>query len=207
MQIFPYAKDNARVKDLAVFSPPFKLFVMKIKHWFTFGCWFVVSLTTAQNSVFDLNFEFQAYPTGLIPGLRLEKGFAGKHALHLRGGYQLIDHRDLGKHDDETGQGYGFTAGYKRYFKEEYKGFHLGLRNDIWFNTIDWTTNAPPSKGTTKIVVLQPTAEAGWLFLLGSHFTLTPSLALGYEINVKTEGEPTGEGMILLIGLQTGYRF
>ena len=37
----------------------------------------------AQDRVFDLGFEFQAYPTGLIPGLRLESGFGEQHAVHL----------------------------------------------------------------------------------------------------------------------------
>ena len=183
---------------------------MKIKHWFTFGFWLMAGFCIGQTSMFHLNFEFQAYPTGLIPGLRLEKGFAEKNALHLRLGYQFIDHRDLGKHDDESGNGWGFTLGYKRYFRDNFEGFHLGLRNDFWWNQIDWqqqSAGGALAMGTSDILVVQPTAEAGWLFRPGDHFLLTPSVAFGFEINVKTEGEPTGEGLILLLGLQAGYRF
>jgi hypothetical protein len=169
-----------------------------------------VCALNAQNSVLDVDFEFQVYPTGLIPGLRIEKGFAAKNAVHLRLGYQIIDHRDLGVQDDETGTGYGFTLGYKRYFKEGFKGWHLGVRNDIWFNQIDWKSNPDtPNEitGTTDIVVVQPTAELGYLWKLSEDWIISPSLAFGWEVNVQTEGEETGQGSILLFGLNIGKRF
>lgn len=180
---------------------------MKIKHGFTIFllCW--AYLAQAQAPVFDLGLELQAYPTGLLPGLRAERGFGGKQAVHLRIGANLVDHRDLGKHDDETGSGLGFSLGYKRYFREGYQGPFAGARSDVWFNEIDWVNLDAPSTGTTKITVLQPTAELGWLFALGKKLYLAPSLAFGFEINVKTEGEPTGEGAIFLLGFHGGYRF
>ncbi len=166
----------------------------------------------AQSSVFDLNFEFQAYPTGLIPGLRLEKGFADQHAVHLRLGYNWIRHRDLGVQDDERGDGYGFTLGYKYYFREAFQAWFLGARNDIWFNTLDWEDydaggNVVDS-GTTKITVVQPTAEVGFTFVSGEgKWTFSPNLAFGYEVNVKTDGAEVGEGAILLLGIKIGPRF
>lgn len=165
---------------------------------------------SSQTSVFDLNFEFQAYPTGLIPGLKLEKGFSDRHAVSLRLGYQYIRHRDLGVHEDERGNGYGFTLGYKYYLKPNFRGLSLGIRNDIWFNELDWKDNIDTPEeisGTSEITVVQPTAEATYLFPLGESWVFAPSLAFGYEINVKTEGEPVGEGAILLIGLNFGKRF
>lgn len=163
----------------------------------------------AQSGPFDVNFEFQAYPAGLIPGLRLEKGFAEKNVVSLRLGYQIIDHQDFGKHDDETGNGYGFTLGYRRFFKENYQGLTLGLRNDFWWNEIDWVTKAdfgPDETGTTDIIVVQPTAELGYTMQFGESWVFTPTLSLGFEVNVKTEGEPTGEGTILLLGVIIGKR-
>ena len=178
-----------------------------------FGLFLLFSgLASAQSSIFDLNFEFQAYPTGLIPGLRLEKGFADQHAVHLRLGYNWIRHRDLGEHSDERGDGYGFTLGYKYYFREGFQGWQLGLRNDIWFNTLDWEDYDIEGmlfdSGTTKITVVQPTAEAGYTFLLGDGgWTFTPTAAFGFEINVKTEGADVGQGAILLLGIKIGPRF
>jgi hypothetical protein len=170
---------------------------------------FSFTVFKADAQTLDIGFEFQAYPTGLIPGLRIEKGFAEKNAVHLRLGYNLIDHRDLGPHQDETGNGYGFTIGYKRYLKADFKGWSLGIRNDIWFNTIDWKENIDTPQetaGITKITVVQPTAELSYLFEFGNSWIITPSIGFGYEVNVKTEGEPTGEGAILLLGFTIGKR-
>ncbi|MBI5916560.1 MAG: hypothetical protein HY842_14375 [Bacteroidetes bacterium] len=182
---------------------------MKVKHCLTIGLLLAAISSYGQSGVFDLSFEGQIYPTGLIPGVRLERGIGKKSALHLRLGYQIIDHRDQGKHADETGTGYGFTLGYKRYFNHKSRALHVGLRNDVWFNKIDWKNGLLHGEvgGTAKITVLQPTAEAGWTFLLGEKTVLAPTLALGYEINVKTKGEPTGEGAIVLVGIQLGHRF
>ena len=166
--------------------------------------------TTLMGQSTDISFEFQAYPTGLIPGLRLEKNFGEKHAAHVRVGYQWIRHRDLGEHEDERGNGYGFTFGYKRYFKELHQGFSIGIRNDIWFNSLDWKDNIDtPSEvsGTTDITVLQPTLELAYLMLADSGWFFTPAIAFGFEINVKTEGSDVGEGAILLLGLSAGKRF
>lgn len=170
------------------------------------------TLAQSQSSPFDVNLEIQAYPTGLIPGLRLEKNFAEKNAVSLRLGYQLIDHRDLGKHDDETGSGYGFSLGYRRFFRENYRGLSLGLRNDFWWNEIDWETLDQNSQlpqtitGTTDIIVVQPTAELAFTQVAGA-WLFTPTLSFGFEVNVKTDGEPTGEGAIVLLGINVGRRF
>ena len=84
----------------------------------------------------DLNFELQAYPTGIIPGVRIEQNQGTKSATHLRLGYNWIRHRDLGVHDDERGDGFGFTIGHKRYFNENHEGWNIGLKSDVWWMRI-----------------------------------------------------------------------
>jgi hypothetical protein len=42
---------------------------------------------------------------------------------------------------------------------------------------------------------------------MGDNWIFTPGIAFGVEINVKTEGEPVGEGAIILVGLMLGKRF
>lgn len=181
-----------------------------MKSWIV-GCFLLFSFTLgAQSGPFDVTFEFQAYPTGLIPGIRFEKGFAEKNAISLRLGYQFIDHRDLGKNDDEWGNGYGFTVGYKRYFKENFRGLFAGIKNDVWWNEMEWKMNPETPdefSGVTDITVIQPTAEAGYLFEFGEGWICSPTVAFGYEVNVKTEGRPTGEGAIFLLGFNLGRRF
>lgn len=153
----------------------------------------------------DINIELQAYPTGFIPGLKLEKSIGTKTSIHFRAGYQFIDHRDLGVHMDESGDGYGISLGWNRYLKDQMKGWYLGARCDIWRNTIDWMDDG--LIGQSKVTVLQPTIGMGHLLMLSDKFIITPTLSFGWEWNVETDGQPTGEGAIILVGIQMGRRF
>ncbi len=163
----------------------------------------IASLLCAQAQT-AFNVELQVYPTGIIPGVRVEHNISEKTLLHLRAGLNLFDHRDLGVQDDESGWGYGFTVGASRQLRES--KFDLGIRNDLWFNTVDWTNqeNTPAEqRGETSITVIQPTVELTYK-LSYNKFSIRPSLALGLEWNVRTEGLPTGEGAIVLLGVILG---
>ena len=161
-----------------------------------------------QSSFLDINFELQVYPTGIIPGVRIE-GVEGLNAVHFRFGYNWIRHGDHRKHEDERGQGFGLTFGHKRYFKSYQKGWYAGLKNDFWFNEIDWKNNigqVDETNGYSEIIVVQPTAEFGYIFQLTPSVVISPNIAFGYEVNIKTSGEQTGDGAIFLIGFQVGKR-
>ena len=145
----------------------------------------------AQDRV-DFGPEVQAYPTGVIPGIRIEY-----KNWNVRLGFQWINHRDLGVQDDEQGNGYGFSLGYKTNLSNK---FNLLFRNDFWWNSIDWVNENPSATGETEIFVLQPTAVLEYRKGIISD-RLIPSLGFGWEWNAKTDGEATGEGAILLIGL------
>jgi len=150
--------------------------------------------------------ECQVYPTGIIPGLQLEHQLGDKESIGLRIGYNWFRHRDL-VHEDERGDGYGCSIGYKRYFEERQKGVFVGLRNDFWWNKVDWKDGigtAEEELGFTSITVLQPTIQLGYTFRTTSDFVISPTIALGFEWNVKTIGAPTGQGAIVLAGLSFG---
>ena len=151
----------------------------------------------------------QAYPTGIIPGLRFEKSFNKRDLWSVRVGSQIFDHGDKGEHDSEKGFGWGGTAGYKHYFNRYFIGPSLAARIDLWRNSVDWETKDDLGgirKGNSEIRVIQPTVEFGWAFLVGENMVVTPTAAFGFEINVTTVGEKTGEGLILLVGLNAAYR-
>lgn len=174
-------------------------------------CFFASTALTAQ-SAHSLAFEFQAYPTGLIPGLRFEYGFQARHSLHVRAGYNWIRHGGNGVQDNEWGDGFGGTAGYRYYFRDGWSGWFLGARADAWRSRLHWedqdANGAVVSDGISKILVMQPTAEAGYLFRLGKgEWFIAPAAAFGVEVNVKTEGAKVGEGTILLLGVSAGRRF
>ncbi len=157
----------------------------------------------------DIGLEIQQYPTGYLLGLRAEWELTPHHNITLRAGYNGLDHQDFGVHESEIGGGFGGTLGYRYYFKPNAQAFFLGARADLWQNEVDWKDNiGTPGAlfGTTDVWVLQPTAIAGYLFLLQDHWVFTPTLAFGAEINIKTTGAPVGEGAIVLWGLQLAYR-
>lgn len=158
----------------------------------------------------EVGIEMQAYPTGIIPGINLEVGISDQDALNLRVGYNLFNHRDLGVQEEETGGGFGFTLGYRHYFKPQVSGLFLGARSDVWFNSVDWTNGIGTpamASGTSDIVVLQPTLEAGYkMRSKNEHFALAPTLAFGAEINVQSNGEDVGQGAIVLIGVIVDFK-
>ncbi len=156
----------------------------------------------------EIGIETQVYPTGIIPGVRIDQFVGDKTSLSLRFGYQIIDHRDLGVHDDETGSGYGLSLGAHFYQDTSTIGWHIGPRVDLWRNSIDWSDGSAATMitGETDVTVLQPTVVGGYRFAMGLNGYISPTIGFGYEWNVKTEGEPTGEGAILLLGVQLAFR-
>lgn len=171
---------------------------------------FVIWSLSPCSAQLSLSGEFQVYPTGLIPGIKIEHGLSAHESIGLRIGYNWFRHRDLGVHEDERGDGFGCTIGYKRYIKEMHKGLFVGIRSDLWWNEVDWKDGlggADEESGLTRITVVQPTVELGYAFRTASDFVVSPAIALGFEWNVKTNGAPTGEGAIVLLGISIGKIF
>lgn len=159
-----------------------------------------------------LGIETQVYPTGLIPGFRAELGLGNSDFFHIRTGFNIVQHGDLGVHQNEQGGGLGFSLGYHHhFFKTILQGFYVGPRVDVWFNRIEWqdNTNSPAkSTGVTQIIVVQPTLVTGYRFILGkTSWSIEPLAALGYEINAYTSGADVGQGLIFLLGVYFNYRF
>lgn len=165
--------------------------------------WCAISFcATAAMGANPVGLTFQAYPAGLITEAEVVVPIEEHHAVLLRAGYNFTDRRDYGEHDDEEGGGPGLTLGYRYRPSGSEAGWFMGARADLWFMQIDWED--PGRSGTTDIVVLQPTAEAGYAFSLSDSWSVEPFLALGAEINVDTDGEDVGEGAIFLLGVTLG---
>ena len=98
-----------------------------------------IMFTFNANTQTNFNLELQAYPTGFIPGIRIETQLNQKTKAHLRLGMNIFNHRDLGVQDEESGHGFGFTLGAARTLKNP--KFELGIRNDVWFNRVNWRDN------------------------------------------------------------------
>ena len=150
---------------------------------------------------FQIGTEHQVYLTGYIPSVIVQYSANGTWTYQARFGYNLIRHRDLGEHEDERGSGWGGSLAALRQVKTKWK---FGLRCDVWFNDIDWKDNigtVGEISGNTKITVLQPTAVGYYCQSINENLEIWPSLAFGFEANVKTDGADVGQGLILLGGL------
>lgn len=154
-----------------------------------------------------LGVTVQAYPAGLIVAGRASLPLGARSTLTAHAAYNATDRRDFGEHDNEEGGGPGVGLAFQRYLGARYDGWHLGVRTDLWFLEIDWENGSPPRTGATDIVVLQPTAQAGYAWTVANgRLVLEAAVALGVEINIDTQGEAVGEGAILLGGLSLAYR-
>ena len=177
---------------------------------FFFIILFFLSQIVAHTQSRSLSLELQAYPTGFISGITYEHYLGSSSSLSFRLGANPFDHRDLGVHDGEEGRGFGGSIGYKKYLRTDRMKWFWSIRSDVWKNEVDWfdiEASNDRITGTTSILVLQPTVSLGYSLITLQHIYISPSLSFGYEWNVKTEGQPTGEGSIILLGISIGKRF
>ena len=155
--------------------------------------------------------SLQAYPAGFITGVRLGYGLRPSDAIAVYAAYNTTDRRDWGEQDNEEGGGPGFGIAWRHYWGANQSGLHAGVRVDLWFLGIDWRDRRAnlEAAGETDITVLQPTVQAGYTYLLGSQqrWQVAGTVALGREVNVRTDGEDVGQGAILLGGVGLAYRF
>ena len=152
--------------------------------------------------------EVQGYPAGVILAGQASLALSAADAVALYVGYNATDRGDFGQHDDEEGGGAGLGAAIRHSFGAGGGGWHMGARTDLWFLDIDWSDAGGARVGMTAVTVLQPTARAGYAWLLfGQRLRLDATLALGAEINIQTQGEDVGEGVIALGGVGLSYRF
>lgn len=157
-----------------------------------------------EDGLFEMaaGFEVQGYPAGVIYGAHGQIAIDTAEVITVRAAVNDTDRQDFGEFDNEEGDGIGGGVGYRRYYGGFYDGWMWGARVDLWDLEIDWRED-PGLTGTTDILVLQPTVEAGYTWWLDELFTwrLTVSAAVGAEINIDTDGEDVGEGAMGLLGL------
>lgn len=171
---------------------------------------FCSSLFAKHTAFWDFAVNGQIYPAGFISTLSAQKSIGPQSLIGVRIGHNLLRHGNLGMQDNERGYGFGFSLDYTHYLKKSHiSKWYATLKNDIWFNSVDWKNNlGQPSEtsGNTDIIVVQPTLEIGYSFINNKNFFIRPNLAFGIEINVDTQGEDVGEGMIGLLGVSLGWR-
>lgn len=145
--------------------------------------------------------ELRAYPAGGIASA----GVLFPHGSHVELGisalYNRAERGDAGKHDDESGDGFGIGVEARRYHRSTHTGWFHGARAELFQLDIDWR-DAGNRRGSSEITVLQPTARVGYRFTpIRPGASLELAAGLGAEINLETKGEKVGEGAIGLLGV------
>ena len=174
--------------------------------------------TYAQDrSPFIVGMSVQGYPAGGILTLKMAREVSIADVVSVYAGFNTTDRGAWGKFANEKGGGWGFGFAWRRYRlisragqKSRIRtGWFFGGRTDLWYLDIDWRTAGRPAQtGSTSVTVLQPTGQVGHTWLLyDDHLSIDAIAALGAEINIKTDGDPVGEGAIMLGGIHITYRF
>lgn len=164
----------------------------------------------AQNSKLMAGIEIQWYPAGWIIGPVVNYAIAPKHNINTRLAVNIANRHDWsGLNDDEKGNAFGGSLGYRFLFTPDKSSFFLGARVDLWGMKIKWKNKIgtpQETRGTTKITIFQPTGEVGyWLKLKDRNWSLLFSAGGGAEINIKTTGKEVGQGGMWLLGVSAYY--
>lgn len=141
--------------------------------------------------------ELRIYPAGgiasvgaLIPeGQRTELGVSVLFNRAERG--------DAGKHDHESGNGFGFGIEARRFIAPVRTGWFYGVRAELFRSRIAWRDDGG-LQGNSDITVFQPTARLGYRI---GQSRVELAASLGAEINLSTQGAEVGEGAIGLLGV------
>lgn len=153
----------------------------------------------------DIGGELHWSPLQTTGGLHFAYNFPFHHGINLRLHVSKTDFSGKGANDSEKGNGYGLTLGYRYYFLLRPHGFFLGARHDLNRSETDWKKGL--ATGTSVTWTSQPMAEAGYMALINDQLFISPAIAAGYKMNIKTEGQPLYEGAVFYGGISVGYKF
>ncbi|MES2681927.1 MAG: hypothetical protein V4650_00265 [Pseudomonadota bacterium] len=145
--------------------------------------------------------ELRLYPAGGIASIGALWPQGRQNEVGVSVLYNRAERGDAGRHDEESGDGFGLGIEARRFKAAHRSAWFYGARIELFQLGIDWR-DAGRGQGRSDITVLQPTLRGGYRFA-GSGLELAASL--GAEINLQTDGEAVGEGAIGLLGM--AYRW
>jgi len=164
----------------------------------------------SENKRRDLGLSLQYYPAGVITTINAEFFYSPKASMVYRIGGNFTDRQDFSEYnDEETGLGFGGSAGYHKHFVLGQGEIIAGLNTDIWNMWIYWTNDigeVNETEGQTYILVLQPWIESGYVYQPRNprwHIGITAGF--GREINVITDGKAVEQGWMLSFLLKAHY--
>ncbi len=159
-----------------------------------------------------LGLTFQWYPAGIIATANAEVYSGHKSSILFRIGGNFANRKDFSHwNDNEKGNGFGVTVGFRKHFIIGKGELITGLNADVWNMWINWKNNTGElnqTRGVTYTLVLQPLIEAGYFrSILQTPLKAGIGGGFGREINVFTKGKAVGQGWMGSILLSIQYNF
>lgn len=152
----------------------------------------------------DLGAEFQWYKDGKFIGLHLAFNARLHHSVHGEIGYYMAGDPTATFYNNKNKGGMGLGIGYRYYTMLRPHAFFIGVKANIFSNKVTLTTQTPE---TVNSAIVIPSFEVGYMILINDLFFITPSAAIGYKTNLRSELKADEKKAVGLLGISTGFKF
>lgn len=150
----------------------------------------------------DVGAEFQWYKDGKFIGLHLAHNAKLHHSFHGEIGYYMAGDPTSSFYSNKTNGGLGTGLGYRYYIDLRPHAFFIGAKANFFIYKISTQTLM---EFTSKIFI--PSLETGYMILVNDQFFITPTVAMGYKMNLQSEMKFEEEKAVALLGISAGFKF
>ena len=152
----------------------------------------------------DVGGEFQYYKDGKFVGLHIASNAKLHSSIHAEIGYYIAGDPTATFYNNQNKGGLGLGLGYRYYTMYRPHAFFVGVKANLFTHKVVLTTQTPE---TVNSAILIPSLETGSMILINDMFFITPSVSLGYKINLRSELKSDEKRAVGLLGISTGFKF
>src|SRR5258705_9280242 len=152
----------------------------------------------------DIGGEFQWYEDGKFVGLHVAVNAKLHHSFHGEIGYYMAGDPTAAFYYNQNNGGMGLGLGYRYYTVLRPHAFFIGLKANIFSNKVTLTTQTTK---TYNSAILIPSFETGYMILINDLFFITPTAAIGYKTNLRSELKADEKKAVGLLGISCGFKF
>jgi hypothetical protein len=155
----------------------------------------------------DIGAEYIWVENSPFIGLQAATNAKIHHSFIASLGYKTAYRPITGTHNNEKGDGWGGSLGYRYYFSVIPKGFYIGARGSLW--SLGMYRTADPTIPSVNVMIGQPSAEAGFTALFNDIFYTTVFISAGKQFTISSGGDSFGygKGSVTAAGISAGIRF
>jgi hypothetical protein len=152
----------------------------------------------------DIGGEFQWYEDGKFVGLHVAINAKLHHSFHGEIGYYMAGDPTAVFYYNQNNGGMGLGLGYRYYTTLRPHAFFVGLKANLFSNKVTLTTQDPE---TYNSAIFIPSFETGYMILINDLLFITPTAAIGYKTNLRSELKADEKKAVGLFGISIGAKF